>query len=215
MFDVVNGFLPFLIGLPSQLATGATLNFRFNSLPMLIHKTIHSLDLTRVNSSLRMPLECKPSHLSPLKNKSFKNATLAENNSTLYSSPNIHYYYLGLSPSDNNDIMEGSNGYHADILHNGKIKSADFYRIRSAPDITMKIHRHTIGVNDETIKEDEVAPPSQEVRRRQIESPTVTEEKGETPNPELSRESKKLIEEARVSSKTQQEHGRLHREAHT
>lgn len=54
--DVINVDLPFLIGLPSLKAMGATLNFRYSNISLVINQTVYILDLIHQALHIIVPL---------------------------------------------------------------------------------------------------------------------------------------------------------------
>lgn len=61
--DVIGGNLPFLIGLPSLTAIGATLNFRQSNLSMVIHQNVYRPYLIEHAFHLRIRLSSKGSYI--------------------------------------------------------------------------------------------------------------------------------------------------------
>lgn len=68
-FDVINGGLPLLIGPSSLNVMGATLNFKFNTLPLDINQIVYGLDLFHQASHPRLPLLSKGSYTRTLNTK--------------------------------------------------------------------------------------------------------------------------------------------------
>lgn len=64
-FDVIEGDLPFLIGLPSLLAMKGTLNFQYCNLSLIIQRTTYRLQLVKRSSHLELPLICNVTHQRP------------------------------------------------------------------------------------------------------------------------------------------------------
>lgn len=66
-FDVIDGRLPFLIGLPSLLAMKGTLNFQYSNLSINISGVIYRLRLLKRSSHLELPLVCTITHQRALR----------------------------------------------------------------------------------------------------------------------------------------------------
>lgn len=61
-FGIIEGILPFLIGLPSLLAMKWILNFQYSSLSLIIRQATYRLQLQRRSSNLRLPLVYDVTH---------------------------------------------------------------------------------------------------------------------------------------------------------
>lgn len=62
-FDVIDGDLPFLIGLPSLRAMNANLNFNHITLSQVINNMLHRIALNYNKSQLVLPIHCKSVNL--------------------------------------------------------------------------------------------------------------------------------------------------------
>lgn len=89
-FDVIDGSLPFLIGLPSLLAMKATINFQYHSLSLAIRNSLYRLQLVRQSSHLRLPLESEVTHQRAL--KSLNRSTHYSKRRILSTNHFSHYY---------------------------------------------------------------------------------------------------------------------------
>lgn len=66
-FDVIDGTLPFLIGLPSLVSMKASLNFRYSNISIIIDRVIYRLQLVKRSSHLELPLNCNIVHQRSLR----------------------------------------------------------------------------------------------------------------------------------------------------
>lgn len=58
-FDVIEGYLPFLLGLPSLFAMGATLDHKYHTLVLIFNGKYHRLQMEQDGDHLYMPLKCQ------------------------------------------------------------------------------------------------------------------------------------------------------------
>lgn len=91
-FDVIDGTLPFLVGLLSRKAMAAMLSFKHSNLSLVINRVLHKIQLIHNKSHLYLPLRCKSTHSRPLTDRSNITAPPSRDVATHGPGAGLHYY---------------------------------------------------------------------------------------------------------------------------